>query len=53
MNILMGHGTSKQGSVILRVGPVTNMIVSASFKISPTIFELMYLYGVGIENHFS
>ena len=35
--------------VIMRVGPVTTMIVMAPFIISPTIFELVYLYGIGID----
>ena len=33
----------------MRVGPVTTMIVMALFIISPTIFELVYLYGIGID----
>ena len=35
--------------MIMRVGPVTTMIVMAPFIISPTIFELVYLYGIGID----
>ena len=32
---------------------VTTMILSASFIISPTIPELMYLYGMSVENYSS
>ena len=49
------HGTSEQVSVDADIESslVTTMILSASFIISPTIPELMYLYGMSIENYSS
>ena len=56
MNILMGHGTSKQGSVDSTgwLGSVSRPCYEYDSKcFFYNIFGLMYLYGVGIENHSS